>query len=446
MRKINKMDVVRLVLVLMLVAGIGLAFGAVGRFVPTHKIVQPVYCGSCHPEQVQELSTTTHLGKFADEVSSLINGEDSAVYPPEFKATITTNARTISAGCTLCHNFWENMKWFGVKNFDIQEVQVDNPEAVIDIYGNVVSPYGLASTTGYVWNVTAIDTTRASRLYVKGWDRGIDDYQYTDPTGTYTRLDYVWSRLSAVSPGPAIYAGTYFRAGEGVVYRVGCAIGNTEHGLCHIAAGAAARAALGGKYDLTDVTIGGGDGDNGLLFNRTVAVPGDLSGTFYTHEMAFTTAQYAAKPVKLCGACHVFKLPPMMWGGEPWAINDIRFADDSVGEVAGTGINYGGPFDFRPTYNDLVGLAGDKMPFEGGLAEANAVSAPVAFRTADWAHANVPCIRCHAHAGVNGDTVTMLGELDEPMTDPSTGNVFGENTDSAPAPYPGPGFPQSDSP
>lgn len=409
MRKINKLDVLRLVLVLALVAGIGLAFGSVGRFVPTHKIVQSVYCGSCHPEQVKELSATTHLGKFSEEVLSFTkkadNGTGGFATPSAY-----TNARIISGACMMCHNYWENFKWFGVKNFDLQAYDNDNPSIAAlpqgtDIYGNAVSPYGLGSTTQYYMNVTATNGTGKGPggLSAEPWKAGLNNYSYKDAYGTHTRLDYVWSRLSAVSPGPVGFA--FVNSTANTVSS--CGGGTVEHGMCHIAASAVALAFTDQKMEISDYP----DSNSTTAGSKGLFAGNGGKGIFFAHEMAFTTAQYAAKPVKICGACHVMKLPPMQWGGEPWAIVDINSASLNGGIPTGET----DPFGFRPTYNNLVGTAGDGMVKKELTLEARGrtpetVSLPVAFRTPDWAHSNVPCIRCHAHAGVNGDTVSSNSE------------------------------------
>jgi hypothetical protein len=414
MRKINKLDVLRLVLVLALVAGIGLAFGSVGRFIPTHKIVQPVYCGSCHPEEVQELSATTHLGKFADEVHSFTKGaaSSSGLLPTD---SAYTNARSISGGCVMCHNYWENFKWYGVRNFGLNAYDSDIPDigtlpTPTDIYGNAVSPYGLGSTKQYVMNVTGIKGNNASAatLSAEPWKAGLDNYSYTDANGTtHTRLDYVWSRLSAVSPGPVGFGLVNTSTGA----TSSCGGGTVEHGMCHIAASAVALAYSDQKYEVSDYpnTNASGSNPNGQFAGKSG------KGIFFTHEMAFTTAQYAAKPVKICGACHVMKLPPMQWGGEPWSTSDIKVVSatnlSNTGDALAAIQNNDDPFGFRPDYNGLTAVAGDGMVKEEMDSEATGKVAgtsnfPVAFRTPDWAHANVPCIRCHAHAGINGETVS----------------------------------------
>jgi len=415
MRKINKLDVLRLVLVLALVAGIGLAFGSVGRFVPTHKIVQSVYCGSCHPEEVQELSATTHLGKFSEEIHSMTmsadNGKGGNATPSAY-----TNARVISGACMMCHNYWENFKWYGVKNFALTPYDSDIPSIGAlpqgtDIYGNPVSPYGLGSTQQWAMNISGIKGTGNGSGIYKGtatlsaepWKLGLDNYSYTDASGNHTRLDYVWSRLSSVSPGPVGFQLYDPISGNSS----SCGGGTVEHRMCHIAASAVALAFTDQKYEVSDYP----DSNSTTTGSKGQFAGKGGKGIFFTHEMAFTTAQYAAKPVKICGACHVMKLPPMQWGGEPWAVVDVNSANDNGGVVQ----DVTDPFGFRPTYNNLVGTAGDGMVKEELTSESTGktpgtTNLPVAFRTPDWAHSNVPCIRCHAHAGVNGDTVSSNSE------------------------------------
>jgi hypothetical protein len=406
MRKINKMDVARLVLVLALVAGIGLAFGSVGRFIPTHKIVQPVYCGSCHPEEVQELSATTHLGKFTEEVSSFTRAADNGTGGTA-TASAYPNARIISGACVMCHNYWDNFKWYGVRNFDLQAYDGDVPDigtlpTPTDVYGNPVSPYGLGSTKQYYMNVTGIG---AAGLTAEPWKAGLNNYSYTDSSGTHSRLDYVWSKLSSVSPGPVGFVKINATTGA----KSSCGGGTVEHGMCHIAASAVALAYTDQKYEVSDYpdTNASGSNPNGQFAGKSG------KGIFFTHEMAFTTAQYAAKPVKICGACHVMKLPPMQWGGEPWAISDVKIASgqSDIPDMRAAIDANTDPFGFRPTYNGLVGTAGEGMVKEKADSESRGKvpgesNFAVAFRTPDWAHANVPCIRCHAHAGINGETVS----------------------------------------
>lgn len=367
------------------ISAILFAAPSIGRFVPTHKIEQPVYCGSCHPEQVEELSETTHLGGFAKDVVEATNNAGGTI----------TAADAVSKSCQMCHNYWENFKWWGVRNLDVDVIEVDDPSGyyidqvgeepnkATDIYGNDVSPYGLGSTKSYIVNVTAVSTVRyhSGQKEVEPWTAGLDVYQFTDASGVkHSRIDYLWSQLSALSPGPVGYRIINI---TDPTKKEGC--GTAEKGMCHIAVGAvtSSKKELPEYANGTNTTLGG-------------------TGIFFTHEMAFTTAQYAAKPVKICGACHVFKLPPMRWGGEPWAELDVRSASTNSAEPGAPEYSTD-PFGFGPNYNDLVGDA---------LVNADTHSTPaykvfrVAYRTPDWAHANVPCIRCHAHAGIQGSTVS----------------------------------------
>lgn len=401
MRKINKKDVIRLVLVLSLVAGMGLAFGAIGRFVPTHMIEMPVYCGSCHPEQVQELGATTHLGKFADTINQTYAGiKNKGVSIGSLDAGLA-----ISGGCMLCHNYWDNMEWFGVRNFTVQPF--DNTSDMFngttftmptDIYGNAVSPYGLASTTEYVMNATYNGTLGVGNSYPAmvtiPWSAGLDTYQYTDPNGvTYSRVDYVWSKLSSLSPGPV----GFLKVNSSTGATNTCGSGNAEHGMCHIGKDAVAESFASQRASVQEfpaVPQNGTQNFSAMSFAGKVG-----AGDFFRHEMAFTTAQYAAVNIKICGACHVFKLPPMQWGGEPWSVSDINFAAGHPIFPAGASGYNDDPFGFRPTYNSLTGDSGI-------LSHNGKANSSVMFRTPDFAHANVKCIRCHVHAGINGETVT----------------------------------------
>lgn len=417
-----------------IIAAIFFVAPTVGRFVPTHKIVEPVYCGSCHPEQVGELAATTHLGSFARAAQKM------AQYPwngPEGKRGYGYNmsdAEAISSGCQMCHNYWENFKWFGVVNISVVEDQHDEPDAsntssydpIYDIYGNPVSPYGLGSTKSFILKLGTNDIFAPQG--VLPWSGGLDVWQYTKDGETVTRLDYVWSNLSAKSPGPVGFQlwnytnGTLART-RGASRYVSC--GTAEKGMCHIAENAVAMSAADKKLEYPNQTKLGGKAAN------------EGAGVFYTHEMAYTTAQYAAKPVKICGACHVFKLPPMKWGGEPWAGSVVRANSVGIpyGEKGGwwennpvtdlenlsasNALNPGGPehnveitdpavrtavtaglsdpFGFTPTYDQTGHISWNRD---------GEPSMEVYYRTPDWAHQIVPCIRCHTHAGINGESVS----------------------------------------
>ena len=382
------------------IAAILFAAPTIGRFVPTHKIVEPVFCVACHPEEGAELAATTHLAQFTAEVQDATDVLGEPI----------SEAEAMSGACTMCHNYWENFKWFGVTNMNLLEVETDSPDPVTDIYGNDVSPYGLASTQTYSLRIQKTSDTNALEG-VEPWKAGIDTYFYTDADGTnHTRLDYVWSLLSSKSPGPVVFE---IVDEDGIGIDDGC--GTAEKGLCHAAEKAVALAAMNKKLEFPDQynegDQNGGTGELTYTYDPDTSdsfVVGDTNGdgfatpgegvsgqgVFFTHEMAYTTAQYAAKPVKLCGACHVFKLPPMTWGGEPWAGADIRdFSDDKnlQGSVPSTD-----PFGFTPTY-DQSGYI--NFTYSGDNFN-------VMYRTPDWAHQMVPCMRCHVHAGINGESVS----------------------------------------
>ena len=371
-----------------IISAIVFAAPTIGRFVPTHKIVEPVYCVACHPEEGNELTATTHLPHFTKAVQDITT---------EFGAGKTiSDAEAISGGCTMCHNYWDNFKWFGVTNVAIVPVEIDDPEPLTDIYGNDVSPYGLGGTQSFSFRIQ--EQPDASKVPagvtggVEPWKAGIDTYQYTDAAGTtHTRLDYVWSALSALSPGPVVFE---LLKEDGTVAE-GC--GTAEKGLCHAAEQAVALAAVNKKLEFPDqANVGNGiDGDTFVIADKNgdgIADSGESAGgqgVFFQHEMAYTTAQYAAKPVKLCGACHVFKLPPMKWGGEPWAGDDIK-------ELSVPGSSVGDPFGFTPTYDQSGDL---NFAYKGAIFETK-------YKTPDWAHSTVPCMRCHVHAGINGESVS----------------------------------------
>jgi hypothetical protein len=366
MRKINRTDVIKIMLVLSLVAGIGLAVASVGRFEPTHMITKDVYCGSCHPEQIQELSATTHLAHFA-------SGINNSVFAASGNKTTVTSAEAISDGCEMCHSYWDNLPEYGVANLSVNQSR-QNVLLLTDIYGNTISPSGLATTYWYDVNISSVSP----------WQAGITTYAYTDSKGTnWTRLDYLWSDLSSISPMPATFidsnSTTYIKGDSSM----SCGRSSTERGLCHIASTA-----------VTQMELGQLSGPN--LTSETSAL--------FRHEMAYTTDQYAAKPVKMCGVCHVDKLPPMTWGGEPWSQGVIQQASANNGSanISLNGVNNNpyDPFGFQPAY-DSTGFI--------NLDNGTKTDMAVTYKTPDWAHANVACIRCHEHAGINGATVSDNG-------------------------------------
>lgn len=365
----------------------------------------------------------------------------------------------------MCHNYRDNFKLWGVKNFTIDVVEVDNPSLDMDIY---VSPYGLGSTQSFMMNISTFNYNKT----VNPWMAGLDVYQFTKDNTTYCRLDYVWSKLSSLSPGPAGFQAMNDSSG---LY-TGC--GSAEKGLCHAAADAVALSFEGKKKEFPEYPNGS---------NKTLSG----SGVFFQHEMTFTTAQYAAKPVKICGACHVFKLPPMDEQGHPLdkterqtltykfsvSYNNCRNCHESDPEMsieahnihtgAWTHEGVSGPcsdchkdiksdpegcllchFDSVPTPEEkclvchIWGVPDWKSKFDNIWAFHNFhwadLSEPshgnvsgncsdchgdlitksncnkchdpshfnVSVKPPDWTHASVPCIRCHVHAGINDKTVS----------------------------------------
>jgi hypothetical protein len=368
-------------------------------------IEMPVYCGSCHPEEVQELGATTHLAKFADTINqtyaNIKTGSGASAKP----LGAIDAGLAISGGCMLCHNYWDNMEWFGVRNFDVRAY--DNTSDMFnqssftmptDIYGNAVSPYGLASTTEYVMNATYNGSLGLGNSYPAmisiPWSAGLDTYQYTDKSNvTYTRVDYVWSKLSSLSPGPV----GFLKINSSTGATNTCGSGSAEHGMCHIGKDAVAMSFASQRASVQEFPAVPQNGTQNLSAMSFAGKVG--AGDFFRHEMAFTTAQYAAVNIKICGACHIFKLPPMQWGGEPWATSDINAASGHpIFPLNATSGYNDDPFGFRPTYNSLTGTSGVLTHGKDNIS--------VDFRTPDFAHANVKCIRCHVHAGINGETVT----------------------------------------
>lgn len=388
MRKINRTDVLKLVLVLAFVAAIGVSMGAIGRFTPTHAIVEPVYCGACHTDQVRELNATTHLPHFAGAILE----EAEAIEAGGKK--VVTQAEAISGGCMMCHNTWANRDKIWLQGYEIIDGSNDNGQYKLKINDINFKPttdavqydvavalkgspakqyvrlgtnvntikvlvqdpgtsnvsigtqlnltageYSLNGTTGIdlldVGSVTPLNGTGSLRI----------TYKVGVSNGATVTLKHAWGELSARSPN----AGSFWNDVEG---KDTC--GNSEKGVCH-----AVEVAVGKnlKNQMAENQVGVDP-----LTGNAIQL-GSGNGIFFQHEMAYTSAEYAAKQVKFCGVCHFNKLPPMTAEGEP-----IRqdLANDQV-------VLY-------PKY---------------GLNTTNVTTI-----SADWAHKQVQCIRCHSHAGI----------------------------------------------
>lgn len=451
MRKINRQDVARTVMVLLLVAGVALAADSVGRFSPSHKIVQPVYCAQCHPEQFEELTETTHLAGFVNNLKRATDVANPGLEEP------IKNETLISAACTMCHNNWDNFQEYGLGDFYLKydasagtnlaknakvvmwnfgNVKTATPSpnkgnitvkltnlsdpvagdinAVVKIWlenykgqntdtygeftvvatgvGNVTFNTGNSTGSPYLTIVDALgppiygdyfnfsNTNNAgsplqenvSSIYGKKdyLSTAKDEYVFVvNATKTVTtdsllkqpfalhttflyevtRMDAVWGNQSKNSPTPGIYYSTYGNPDPAKTdsYSRPATCGNVEKGGCHAAVSAVALSELGKMPEFPASKVNG------------VSAYG--ANVFFKHEMAYTTADYAAKSVKLCAACHVNKLPPMTDEGIP------------IG-----------------TSEELV------ISAHGSPIVIDEVESP-----ANWAHQQVACIRCHAHAGIN---------------------------------------------
>lgn len=247
------------VAMIMMIAAVTSAVAGIGRFTPTHAIVEPVYCGACHPEQVEELGSTTHLAHFAQAVGEAAHENGKTI----------TQAQAIASGCMMCHNYWGNRETFGVKNLTI------DPDNSLVTWESIKR-----SGTGYSAENTVLFWKNASSEYSSGG-------------ATYTRMDEVWGRLSDTSPNNGV-AFRLFNGSNTSQALASC--GNIEKGLCHAAESATGLSAAGGK-------------------GETILTGFSGNTNFYQHEMSYTTADYVGKQVKYCGVCHVNKLPPMYTNG-----------------------------------------------------------------------------------------------------------------------------------
>jgi len=388
MRKINRTDVLKIVLVLGFVSAIGVSVGAIGRFTPTHAIVEPVYCGACHPDQIVELNATTHLAHFSGAVIEEAEAINAGT------TTESLQAEAISGGCMMCHNTWGNREKIFLTNFNItdlgnnnskityNDINVANSNASV-IYNVAITsptqfirlgssintapsalapkltvqvPGGSGLLVGTVINATANSTGvtlagDANDISING--TGTVKITYT-VTGTTVSFKDAWGQLSGLSPKP----GYFFNDQTGAA-----SCGNPEKALCHA----------------VEITVGKNMA-NQLQENTAGANGAQLgsgNGIYFQHDMAYTSAEYQAKQVKLCGVCHVDKLPPMDADGNP--IQQTQ---------PGVGVFYKG---------------------HGATPSINTTGASATIVTSkDWAHRQVQCIRCHSHAGI-GDANGITG-------------------------------------
>jgi hypothetical protein len=376
--KYYRSKIATIIILFAVLAGIGFAAAQIGRFTPTHAIVEPVYCGACHPDQIVELNATTHLPHFSgaviDESNAIAAGNPAAK---------TTQAEAISGGCMMCHNTWDNRGKIFLTNFSLTDLGNNNSQIS---YNDInVNP----TNSGVKYNVAITSTTQFTRLggnvsgikvvvqdpgtsilvagavlgtpadytanttgvlFVAGANttalNGTGSVKITYKTGGNT-VSYkdAWGMLSALSPKPGYFLDDQTGAAS---------CGNPEKALCHA----------------VEITVGKNQ-QNQLQENTAGANGTQLgsgNGIYFQHDMSYTSAQYAAKQVKLCAVCHVDKLPPMDADGNP--LPQVQ---------AGVGV---------------LRLSHGVASIDTTGANATIVTSP------DWAHRQVQCIRCHSHAGI----------------------------------------------
>lgn len=389
MRKINRSDVLRIVLLLAFVSAIGASLGSIGRFTPTHAIVEPVYCGACHTDQIAELNATTHLPHFAGAIY-----EEAESIEAGGAATVT-QAEAISGGCMMCHNTWNNRDKIYVNGYSLttaetvagtqtkltmngigftpastaatmydvavtsatQYIRLGTSVNTIKVYvqdpgtSGLAVGLALANVTDYTFNTTGITLSgagNATLLNDSDPDASLKITYKVGTTGAVKSYKEVWGELSALSPQPGAFWDDTAKTSTDTA-----SCGNVEKGLCH-----AVEISVGKntKNQMQENNLGTGG-----------ASSGSGNGIYFQHEMAYTSAEYAAKQVKLCGVCHVNKLPPMDANGEP----------------------------IRQT------LANGQVVIRVSHGTELINTTDLTTTSSDWAHKQVQCIRCHSHAGIS---------------------------------------------
>jgi hypothetical protein len=392
--KYTKSTIAKILILFAILAGIGFASANIGRFTPTHAIVEPVYCGACHPDQIVELNATTHLPHFAGAIIEEAEAIEAG------GAKTVTQAEAISGGCMMCHNTWNNRDKIILNGYSVTtantvagvqtklsyndigfnpdpikgkaatqyDVAVTSASQVIRLGSNVsgikvfvqdpgasglTAGVQLVLTSDYTVNITGVTLSGAGNASILNTTPSSAALKitYTVNNGAVTTYKGAWAELSALSP----QAGAFYND-QGTDPATGTAsCGNPEKGLCH-----AVEISVGKntKNQMQENNLGA----NG-------ASSGSGNGIYFQHDMAYTSAEYAAKQVKLCGVCHVNKLPPMTADGEP-----IR--------------------------QDVTGAA--VIRSSHGTEIINTTSG-LTITSPDWAHRQVQCIRCHSHAGIGGE-------------------------------------------
>lgn len=372
----NRKLTIQLVLAIALIAAIATAAPYVGRFTPTHKIVEPVYCGACHPEQVEELSATTHLPHFAgavyEEAEAIMAGGTAE----------TTQAEAVAGGCMMCHNTWANRELFFVNGYSLTTDSTTgntkvvfndvtttrtNKSILYDVAVNTASGdqfqrLGTNITPGktaiYVQDPGSSGLIAGSKLNNSEFTTNSTgatllasavNVTLLNGTGT-VRIEYqlnstevrslteMWGELSALSPTQGAFRNDQAAAS-------GYTCGNPEKAMCHA------------------IETAVGKGQANLMAENGLGARG--SGVYFAHEMAYTSVEYSAKQVKLCAVCHVNKLPPMNSDGTP------------ISQIGNT------PPVIRVSHGEEI---------------LNTTTMTVT--SSDWAHKQIQCIRCHSHAGI----------------------------------------------
>ena len=258
-----KRPILLLISVMLIVGMAGVGAAAMpGRYVPTHKITQPVYCGSCHTAQTAELNQTTHLTHFAGGVQETYNQNN---------ADNLSSAAAVSAGCQMCHNNWDTREQLYLVNYTMSD----------DGTGHYTATWDQINSSQQIANEVGEFDASNKTVYADIDNDSVEE--------ELTRMDAVWANLT--------------EAEKPVKDGHGYSCGDAVDGLtCHASEEMAVMSAEGHLGEIP----GEGGHSSSVMFSHNMGSP-RMDGSNF-------------KQVKMCAACHYNFIPATAANGT--ALND----------------------------------------------------------------------------------------------------------------------------